>query len=244
MNQKAPKGKEAKSPLFLYDVTSSYLEGRCNALGAFGYNRDRKRGKRQIVIGLLCDALGEPVSIQAFAGNTQDTATLPPQLDKVADRFGGGPVTLVGDRGMIKGPGTGTSDSIPGVIVDSSGRPQRGILVSNGESILTKEVTSKLGKPTIDWLNSNADKLATGGVVGEGVKAISEARNMPSQATKSRSPSPSSVIDFQDAVNAMNRVADSASEQRDLNLNVTDSALDATLRDYIEGYLSDVVARR
>lgn len=96
--------RQASSPLFLYDVTSSYLEGQCNDLAAFGYNRDHKRGKPQIVVGLLCDAGGEPVSVQAFEGNTQDTATVPDQVDKVAKRFGGGPVTFVGDRGMIKGP--------------------------------------------------------------------------------------------------------------------------------------------
>lgn len=132
MNQKAPKDKEAKSPLFLYDVTSSYLEGRCNALGAFGYNRDRKRGKQQIVIGLLCDALGEPVSIQAFAGNTQDTATLPSQLDKVADRFGGGPVTVVGDRGMIKGPQMAAIEAHDWAYITALTKPQIESLLKDG----------------------------------------------------------------------------------------------------------------
>ena len=89
--------------LFLYDVTSSYLEGQCNALGFFGYNRDGKRGKKQIVIGLLCDGQGVPLSIQVFEGNTQDPQTFAPQVRKVAERFGGGPITFVGDRGMIKG---------------------------------------------------------------------------------------------------------------------------------------------
>jgi transposase len=90
--------------LFLYDVTSSYLEGEKNELAAFGYNRDGKRGKRQIVIGLLCDGSGTPLSIEVFAGNTQDTKTFGQQIAKVATRFGGGTVTFVGDRGMIKGP--------------------------------------------------------------------------------------------------------------------------------------------
>jgi hypothetical protein len=88
--------------LFLYDVTSTYLEGVCNELAAFGYNRDGKKGKRQLVIGLLCDEGGSPLSIEAFTGNTQDPATLASQIRKVADRFGGGEVTFVGDRGMIK----------------------------------------------------------------------------------------------------------------------------------------------
>jgi hypothetical protein len=90
--------------LYLYDVTSSYLEGTKNELGAFGYNRDGKRGKFQIVIGLLCDSLGQPLSIEVFTGNTSDVKTLASQIHKAADRFGGGPVTFVGDRGMIKGP--------------------------------------------------------------------------------------------------------------------------------------------
>ena len=93
-----------KPGLYLYDVTSSYLEGVCNALAAFGYNRDGKAGKRQVVYGLLCDPQGRPVSIEAFAGNTVDTKTFGSQIRKVVDRFGGKAVTMVGDRGMIKGP--------------------------------------------------------------------------------------------------------------------------------------------
>ena len=88
--------------LFLYDVTSSYLEGTHNELAAFGYNRDGKKGKRQIVIGLLCNEDGKPLSIEVFTGNTQDPKTLASQIRKVAKRFGGSEVTFVGDRGMIK----------------------------------------------------------------------------------------------------------------------------------------------
>lgn len=95
---------ETKPPLFLYDVTSSYLEGQKNALGAFGYNRDGKRGKKQIVIGLLCDGSGVPLAIEVFAGNTLDPQTMSSQIHKVVTEFGGGEVTFVGDRGMIKGP--------------------------------------------------------------------------------------------------------------------------------------------
>ena len=89
--------------LFLYDVTSSYLEGSQNALAAFGYNRDGKRGKCQIVIGLLCDEDGHPVSIEVFPGNTQDPQTFAAQINKVKVRFGVHEITFVGDRGMIKG---------------------------------------------------------------------------------------------------------------------------------------------
>jgi Transposase DDE domain len=90
--------------LYLYDVTSSYLEGMSNVLGAFGYNRDGKRGKKQIVLGLLCDPLGRPLSIEVFPGDTQDLATFGSQVQKVAGRFGRAEVVFVGDRGMIKGP--------------------------------------------------------------------------------------------------------------------------------------------
>jgi hypothetical protein len=91
-----------KPALFLYDVTSSYLEGQRNELAAFGYNRDGKRGKRQIVIGLLTDEGGMPLSVEVFPGNTADPTTFRSQVRKVAERFGGGEVTFVGDRGMIK----------------------------------------------------------------------------------------------------------------------------------------------
>lgn len=88
--------------LFLYDVTSTYLEGEQNELGDWGYNRDKKRGKKQIVIGLLCDADGEPVSIRVFQGNTSDIKTLAAQIETTVKAFGCQRVTMVGDRGMIK----------------------------------------------------------------------------------------------------------------------------------------------
>jgi len=88
--------------LFLYDVTSSYLEGEHNALAAWGYNRDGKKGKRQVVVGLLCDEAGDPISIEVFKGNTSDPKTVKDQIDKVAGRFGCQRVIFVGDRGMIK----------------------------------------------------------------------------------------------------------------------------------------------
>jgi len=100
----AQRQKTKPASLFLYDVTSSYVEGTHNALAAFGYNRDGKKGKRQIVIGLLCDEDGHPVSIEVFPGNTQDPQTFAAQINKVKARFGVHEITFVGDRGMIKGP--------------------------------------------------------------------------------------------------------------------------------------------
>jgi transposase len=96
--------EKTKPEIFLYDVTSSYLEGTNNYFGEYGYNRDGKKGKQQIVIGLLCDEFGEPVSTEVFAGNTQDPQTFASQVKKAAERFGCERVTFVGDRGMIKIP--------------------------------------------------------------------------------------------------------------------------------------------
>ncbi len=98
----AQRQQTKPASLFLYDVTSSYLEGTHNALAAFGYNRDGKKGKLQIVIGLLCDEEGQPVSIEVFPGNTQDPHTVAAQVAKLKGRFGVQEITFVGDRGMIK----------------------------------------------------------------------------------------------------------------------------------------------
>jgi len=94
---------KSKTPnLFLYDVTSSYFEGDQNELAEYGYDRDGKKGKKQIVIGLLTDDEGYPVSCEVFQGNVKDNQTFKNQVDKVAKRFGIKKVTFVGDRGMIK----------------------------------------------------------------------------------------------------------------------------------------------
>jgi transposase len=90
--------------LFLYDVTSSYLEGRQNELAEWGYNRDKKKGKPQIVIGLLTDGDGNPVSVRVFKGNTSDPTTVTSQVCTLAKQFGVTHVTFVGDKGMLRGP--------------------------------------------------------------------------------------------------------------------------------------------
>jgi hypothetical protein len=98
----AQRTKPKPINLFLYDVTSSYVEGTQNALAAFGYNRDGKTGQMQMVIGLLCDEDGQPVSIAVFPGNTQDPHTVAAQVEKLKGRFGVTAITFVGDRGMLK----------------------------------------------------------------------------------------------------------------------------------------------
>jgi hypothetical protein len=87
--------------LVLYDVTSTWLEGRCCALARHGYSRDGRPDKLQIIVGLLCSAQGCPIAVEVFEGNTADPATLSLQVDKLKRRFGLSRVVLVGDRGMI-----------------------------------------------------------------------------------------------------------------------------------------------
>jgi len=87
--------------LVLYDVTSTYFEGRTCPLARFGYNRDGKAGKLQIVFGLLCTAEGCPVAVEVFEGNIGDPSTLASQVAKLKERFALERVVVVGDRGMI-----------------------------------------------------------------------------------------------------------------------------------------------
>lgn len=87
--------------LVLYDVSSSYLEGRCCELARRGYSRDHRPDRLQVVYGLLCDRQGRPVAVEVFEGDTADPATLGEQIDKLKRRFGLRHVVLVGDRGMI-----------------------------------------------------------------------------------------------------------------------------------------------
>jgi transposase len=94
--------KEKIKEVFLYDVTSSYLEGSKNELAEYGYNRDKKKGKKQIVIGLLTDNKGYPISVEVFRGNTGDTKTVSNQLKKLKENFGVERVVFVGDKGMVK----------------------------------------------------------------------------------------------------------------------------------------------
>jgi hypothetical protein len=87
--------------LVLYDVTSTYFEGRCCPLAQLGYSRDGKKGTLQIVFGLLCNVSGCPVAVEVFAGDTADPKTLMPQVEKVRQKFGLSRVIFVGDRGML-----------------------------------------------------------------------------------------------------------------------------------------------
>lgn len=87
--------------LVLYDLTSSYFEGTTCPLAKPGYSRDGKKGKLQIVFGLLCDSRGCPIAVEVFDGNTADPSTVGAQIDKIRRRFGLKRVVMVGDRGML-----------------------------------------------------------------------------------------------------------------------------------------------
>jgi hypothetical protein len=87
--------------LVLYDVTSTYLEGRCCPLAHHGYSRDSRGDRPQLVIGLLCAADGCPVAVEVFEGNTADPATVAAQIAKLKQRFRLRHVVMVGDRGML-----------------------------------------------------------------------------------------------------------------------------------------------
>jgi hypothetical protein len=91
----------ADGEMVLYDVSSSYFEGRTCPLAKLGYSRDGKRGLPQIIYGLLCDRDGRPVAVEVFTGELHDDKTLPAQITKLKDRFGLSRIVVVADRGMV-----------------------------------------------------------------------------------------------------------------------------------------------
>ena len=99
-NQLASRHLEDSS-LILYDLTSTYVEGTECPLATYGYNRDKKKGKMQIVFGILTDKKGCPIAVEVFEGNKKDCQTLSEQIEKVRNRFGIYQVIWVGDRGTI-----------------------------------------------------------------------------------------------------------------------------------------------
>jgi len=92
--------KGSKRRIYLYDLTSTYFEGTCNFFAAYGYNRDGKKGKMQMCVGLLTTEDGFPLRIQAFSGNTSDSTTVAGQIRSLKKEFGVDEIVFVGDRGM------------------------------------------------------------------------------------------------------------------------------------------------
>jgi transposase len=101
IEQELAKRQLQDGAMVLYDLTSTFFEGRHCPLGKLGHSRDDKSGKLQIVFGLLTNAAGCPVAVEVFAGNTADPNTVAAQVNKLRHRFGLRQVVLVGDRGMI-----------------------------------------------------------------------------------------------------------------------------------------------
>jgi hypothetical protein len=124
--------KVAPGAVFLYDVTSVYFEGQHNALAAFGYNRDGKRGKKQMVAGLLTDGQGEPIAIQLYPGHTNDPPTFLDAVEQLQVRFGTEEIAMVGDRGMIKALGKAALGAAKFRYVTALTEPQVRALLKQG----------------------------------------------------------------------------------------------------------------
>jgi hypothetical protein len=117
----------------LYDVSSSYFEGRTCPLAKLGYSRDGKRGTLQVIYGLLCDPDGRPVAIEAFSGELHDDKTLPAQVAKLRSRFGVDEVIVVCDRGMATKANVKLLSDTPGVAwITALKAPQVKKLVKEG----------------------------------------------------------------------------------------------------------------
>src|ERR1700722_7723492 len=101
IEQALAKRHLSQGGLVLYDLTSTYFEGRHCPLAKLGHSRDDKSGKPQIVFGLLTNSAGCPVAVEVFDGNTADPKTVATQVDKLRQRFGLSDMVLIGDRGMI-----------------------------------------------------------------------------------------------------------------------------------------------
>ncbi len=119
--------------LVLYDLTSSYVEGRHCNLARIGYSRDGKRGSLQIEYGLITDAEGRPIALEVFEGNTGDPATVASQVEKLKQNFKLGQLVLVGDRGMLTSARIEALKQVEGLAWISCLRsPQIQALVDNG----------------------------------------------------------------------------------------------------------------
>lgn len=101
MNIQKQLFSESIDRLYLYDITSTYFEGKCCPLAEWGYDRDKKKGKMIIVIGLLTTSQGRPIAVRVFEGNTSDQTTVIEQINELRSEFEVEQLVFVGDRGMI-----------------------------------------------------------------------------------------------------------------------------------------------
>lgn len=154
-------GNKPPKRLF-YDVTSSYVEGdyQDSDLVNYGYNRDGKKGKKQIVIGLLTDADGHAVSVQVYSGNTHDVKTFSDQLDKIKRRFNLDNITIVGDGGMIKSKDIIKIRELGYDYITSIGKPSINKLIEDNNNgiqleLFDKELTEVIADDTRYILRCN-----------------------------------------------------------------------------------------
>ena len=134
----------------LYDLSSSYFEGRCCPLAALGHNRDGKPGKLQVNWGLVCSPDGRPVSVQVHPGNTADPSTVPGVIDTVKERFGIERVILVGDRAMITDAHAKTLKELGAGFVSALKTAQIRKLIGSGELQLSLFDQRNLAEITSD----------------------------------------------------------------------------------------------
>lgn len=148
--------KENPPKRVFYDVTSSYVEGEYaeSELVAYGYNRDKKRGKQQIVIGLLTDEDGHAISIHTYPGNTNDVKTFTDQLQKLKNRFKLKNITIVGDGGMIKSEDILKIRELGYDYITSIGKPSIQALIDNKESKIQLSLFDEDLKEVIDTTNN------------------------------------------------------------------------------------------
>ncbi len=111
-------GADLGDTIFMYDITSVYFEGTCCPLAKFGYNRDGKKGKLQIVVGMLTNSAGRPLGIRVFSGNTKDAGTVMEQMKRIKMELGVDKFIFVGDRGMVTGAIRSEMETLPGSGID------------------------------------------------------------------------------------------------------------------------------
>lgn len=148
--------KKNPPKVLYYDVTSSYVEGdyKESDLVAYGYNRDRKKGKQQIVIGLLTDEEGHAISIHTYPGNTNDVKTFTDQLDKLKNRFHLQKITIVGDGGMIKSEDIVTIKEMGYDYITSIGKPSIRALMKDQNLTIEMSLFDENLKEVVDEKNS------------------------------------------------------------------------------------------
>jgi transposase len=132
IEQRLARRHLADGELVLYDVSSSYFEGRSCPLAKLGYSRDGRRGTLQVIYGLLCDRRGRPISVEVFDGNVHDDATLPSQIEKLKQRFGLHRVVVVSDRGMVTKANIELIKAHGGAFITALKAPQIKRLVADG----------------------------------------------------------------------------------------------------------------